>query len=116
VITRNHEEQHRGAPEDQQNERKNRMVNDPLIRYELVKAQQRERWQEAELARQARAAPPHPPGRVERMEAALDLTGLVKWVIQNVWKRVGLPAREGGSRPLPAPPPAILAQRRDVMR
>lgn len=32
------------------------MLNAPLIRYELVKAEQRARWQEAERARKARAA------------------------------------------------------------
>jgi hypothetical protein len=79
------------------------MLNAPLIRYELVKAEQRARWQEAARARKARAATHDQAGRVEPVEAASDLTGLVERVIQNVWKRLGLPAREGGAPPLPAP-------------
>lgn len=75
------------------------MMNDPLIRYHLAATQQRERWQEAELARPARAATPDQAGLVERMEPIPDLTGLVERVIQHVWKRLGLPARQPGSRP-----------------
>lgn len=74
------------------------MLNAPLIRYELVKAEQRARWQEAARARKARAATHDQAGRVEPVEAASDLTGLVERVIQNVWKRLGLPAREGVPR------------------
>ena len=75
------------------------MLNAPLIRYELVKAEQRARWQEAARARKARAATHDQAGRVEPVEAASDLTGLVERVIQNVWKRLGLPARGTGLRP-----------------
>jgi hypothetical protein len=85
------------------NERKNTILNAPLIRYELVKAEQRARWQEAARARKARAATHDQAGRVEPVEAASDLTGLVERVIQNVWKRLGLPAREG----VPAAPGAF---------
>ena len=46
------------------------MLNAPLIRYELVKAEQRERWKEAAQARHARAATHDQPGRVEPVEAA----------------------------------------------
>jgi hypothetical protein len=75
------------------------MMNDPMIRYHLVAAAQRERWQEARLARPARAATPDQAGLREQMETAPDLTGLVERVIQHVWKRLGLPAREAGFRP-----------------
>ena len=73
------------------------MLNAPPIRYELVKAEQRARWQEAARARKARAATHDQAGRVEPVEAASDLMSLVERVIQNVWKRLGLPAREGGA-------------------
>jgi hypothetical protein len=49
--------------------------------------QQRDGWQEAALDQQA-------------YEATYDLPGLVERVLQNVWKRLGLPAREAISRPL----------------
>lgn len=55
------------------------MLNDPLMRDELVKAQQRERWR-AEGTQPARATTP-------------NSAGLVGQVIQHVWKRLGLPAR-----------------------
>ncbi len=80
------------------------MLTDPLIRYELVKAEQRARRQEAARARKARAATHDQAGRVEPVEAASAPKGLVERVTQNVWKRLGLPAREGGTPPLPAPP------------
>ena len=70
------------------------MLNDPLIRYELFKAEQRALRREAEHARRAREATPNAPGWIEPMEAAPDLSGLVERVLQNVWKRLGLPARE----------------------
>lgn len=73
------------------------MLNDPLLRYELVKAEQRKRWNEAEQVRHARAATPDQPRRGELVEAA-SLTGLAERVLQNVWKRLGLPAREPGLR------------------
>lgn len=79
------------------------MLNDPQIRYELFKAEQRALWQEAARVRNIRAATRDQAGRVEPVEAASDLTGLVERVIQNVWKRLGLPAREGGAPPPPAP-------------
>jgi hypothetical protein len=66
------------------------MMNHPMICYELATAQQREVWQEAELARQARAATPDQPDLVERL-------------IQHVWKQLGLPAREAVSQPTRAP-------------
>ena len=75
-------------------------MNDPLIRYTLAQAQQRERWHEADQARQARTTIPDRVGLVEQMETAPDLTGLVERVIQHVWKRLGLPARELGFRPV----------------
>ena len=74
------------------------MFNDPLMRYELVKAEQRERWREAAQVRHARAVTPDQSGQGKLVEAA-PLTGLVEQVLQNVWKRLGLPAREPGLRP-----------------
>jgi len=66
------------------------MMHDPMIRYHLATTQQRDVWQEAELDRQAQKATADQPGLVER-------------VLEHVWKRLGLPAREAVSRPLPAP-------------
>ena len=74
------------------------MMNDPMIRYTLAKAQQRAALQEAEQIRQARAATSDQAGLLEQMETGSDLTGLVERVIQSVWKRLGLPARESGFR------------------
>jgi hypothetical protein len=79
------------------------MLNDPLIRYELFKARQRDLWRDVERARQVRAATHDQAGPVKQVEADPDLTGLVERVLQHVWKRLGLPARETVSRPLPAP-------------
>lgn len=74
------------------------MLNDPLMHYQLITAELRERWQEAELSRRARATATNSPGRAEWVEAASDLTGLVERVLQHVWKRLGLPAREADFR------------------
>ena len=79
------------------------MLNNPLMQYHLIKAEQSERLRKAEQARITREAISNSPGPVEQGETAPDLTGLVERVIQNVWKRLGLPAREGGAPPLPAP-------------
>jgi hypothetical protein len=81
------------------------MMHDPLIRYHLAKAQQRDVWQEAELDRQAK-------------EATTDQSGLVERVLQNVWKRLALPAREAVSRPLPAPSGGLpaLPEQGPIMR
>jgi hypothetical protein len=74
------------------------MLNDPLMLYELFKAEQRDLWREAERSRHAREATPDQAGQGESVEVA-PLTGLVERVLQNVWKRLGLPAREPGLRP-----------------
>jgi hypothetical protein len=74
------------------------MVNDPLMQYQLIKAEQRERVRKAEQARNARAAASNAPGWVAQTENARDLTGLVERVIQNIWKRLSLPAREAVTR------------------
>ena len=79
------------------------MLNDSLMRYELLKARQRDLWRDVERARLARAAIHDQAGPIKQVESAPDLTGLVEWVLQRVWKRLGLPARETVSRPLPAP-------------
>lgn len=75
------------------------MLNDPLTRYELFKAEQRNLWREAAQFRLARAATSNAPERIKLVETAPNLTGLVERVIQNVWKRLGLPAREPASQP-----------------
>ena len=98
VITWESAEQPCTAPERRRTEKENSMLNDPTMHYELFKARQRERWQKAEQARQARAATPDQIGPVERLETTTDLTGLAERVIQRVWKRLGLPARESAFR------------------
>jgi hypothetical protein len=80
----------------------NTMLNDPVMQYRLIKAEQRERWRMAERARQASVAPQKQTEQVEPEEVA-PLTGLIERILQNGWKRLGLPARQPGPRLLPAP-------------
>jgi hypothetical protein len=98
VISGDDAEQRCAAPADHQNERKCSLLNDPLMRYEPVRAEQRERWQEAAQVRHARTATPVQARRGELVEVA-PLTGLVERVLQNVWKRLGFPVWEPGFRP-----------------
>jgi hypothetical protein len=64
------------------------MMHDPLLHYELAKAQQRKVLQEAERDRQIK-------------EAHQDQLPLVERVLQTVWKRLGLPKTS------PAPQPSL---------
>ena len=66
------------------------MMNDPMNRYELATAQQREVWKEAEQDRQAK-------------EATHDQPSLIERILQTVWKRLGLPAQEPTTGPTTAP-------------
>ena len=63
---------------------------DPMMSYYLAAEKQHDRLREAELDRQARAAAPD--------RAVPDLTDLVGRVLDRVWKRLGLPTQELGSR------------------
>jgi hypothetical protein len=65
------------------------MMHHPMNRYEFVQAQQRDVWQEAEMDRLAK-------------EAKKDQPDLVERILQAVWKRLDLPAREAVSHPIPA--------------
>jgi hypothetical protein len=73
------------------------MLLDPLSRYHVATGLQQNLRHTAEMDRLAKASTPEQPDLIER-------------VIQHVWTRLGRPARQVVSRPLPAPsgglPPA----------